>query len=179
MLLAVHCVGQRLTERLHLLVLRMKNRSTRPETIPNDLWEFLVAGKQLDYSVELCEAGKVVLQAPGRLTVEPVFIDSEGSPLDSVDPNAGVKGYYAVPAISLLASCENFDPEGILIWLPDQSCYGTWDCDHWDVFTFGSVTWMEIVRDPVPFINAQWKHEIECEYLIPWDRYEFKKGRPW
>ena len=157
----------------------MKKSPTRPDSIPQDLSEFLVAGKQLEYDTELCEAGRVVLHHAKQLKVAPIFIDSEGSPLYDEDPNAGIHGYYAVPALSLIARCENYDPDGILIWLPDQSCYGTWDCDHWDVLTFGSAKWLDIVKDPLPFINAQWKREVECEYLVPWNTYEFKKGRPW
>jgi hypothetical protein len=146
--------------------------------IPPDLADFLRAGKQLEYDAALCEAGKVALKSYDELSVSDVYVDSEESPLRAADPNAGVTGYYSVPAVSLVAECEGYDPEGIMIWLPDYSLYGTWDSDHWDVLVFPHATWSDIVRDPVPFLNAQWEDGFG-EYLAPWERYEFRKGRPW
>jgi hypothetical protein len=149
------------------------------EILPHDLQEFLGKKKKLEYDVEECVAGKIALKRLDKLCIEPIYVDSENSPLEELDPNAGKRGYYAIPAVSLLSKCQGFDPEGILVWLPDQLSYGTWDNDHWDVLVFPDVTWTDIVRDPVPFINAQWKHGVPLEYLAPWDRYQFKEGRPW
>ena len=147
--------------------------------IPHDLADFLHAGKQLEYNAALCEAGKVVLKSLDELFVSDVYVDSEESPLHDSDPSADVKGYYAVPAVSLVAECEGYDPEGILIWLPDYSLYGTWDSDHWDVLVFPNVTWSDVVDNPVAFLNAQWEHGVVCEYLAPWEKCEFREGRPW
>jgi hypothetical protein len=147
--------------------------------IPPDLTDFLHAGKQLEYDTALCEAGVIVLKSPDELSVSDVYVDSEESPLRDSDPNAGVEGYYAVPAVSLVAECEGYDPDGILIWLPDYSLYGTWDSDHWDVLVFPQVAWSDIVGNPVPYLNALWEHGVECEYLAPWGRHEFNRGRPW
>jgi hypothetical protein len=47
------------------------------------------------------------------------------------------------------------------------------------VFTFPGVSWSDIAADPLPFLNAQWEREVECEELEPWERYEFKPGMPW
>jgi hypothetical protein len=148
-------------------------------SIPDDLREFLTRKKQLRYNLRLCETGKVTLKRLEDLRLDSIYIDSEGSPHSELDPNKGREGYYAVPAVSLIAKCQHYDPDGILVWLPDQSCYGTWDNDHWDVLIFPKVSWTEIVKDPVPFINAQWKRGVACEYLTPWERYEFHDGKPW
>lgn len=147
--------------------------------IPSDLREYLSREKHFEYNAEECVAGKITLKRLRSLRIKPIYIDSENSPLEQSDPNAGKRGYYEVPAVSLLAGCEGYDPEGILVWLPDQSSYGTWDNDHWDVLVFLNVNWTDIVRDPVPFINAQWRHGTPFEYLVPWNQYEFKPGRPW
>ena len=147
--------------------------------VPDDLRNFLQLGQQLTYDPKQCEAGSLTLKRLPDLLIEEVYIDSENSPLQESDPNAGREGYYSIPAVSLIDSCEGYDPEGILVWLPDQRCYGTWDNDHWDVLIFPDLTWTDIVADPVPFINAQWRGEVNFEYLKPWPRYEFKQGRPW
>ena len=149
------------------------------KTLPTDLREYLGCEKYLDYDTNECVAGKVTLKRLRSLRIESIYVDSEGSPLEKSDPNANKKGYYAVPAVSLLARCEGFDPAGILVWLPDQLSYGTWDNDHWDLLVFPHVTWTDIAKNPVPFINAQWQHGIAFEYFVPWNQYKFKRGRPW
>ncbi len=147
--------------------------------LPPDLREYLTRENHLEYDAEDCEAGRITLKRLRSLRIKDIYVDSENSPLEESDPNAGKRGYYAISAVSLLASCEGYDPEGILVWLPDQSTFGTWDNDHWDVLVFPNVSWTDIVKDPVPFINAQWRHGVPFEYLVPWPKYEFKLGRPW
>ena len=147
--------------------------------VPDDLLDFLQRGQQLKYDPKDCEAGSVILKRSSDLVIAEIYIDSENSPWQESDPNAGREGYYSIPAVSLVDSCEGYDPEGILVWLPDQQCYGTWDNDHWDVLVFPDVSWSDIVANPVPFINAQWRGEVKFEYLRPWPCYEFKQGRPW
>jgi hypothetical protein len=97
--------------------------------LPKDLVAFLRSGRQLEYDAEKCEAGRVVLKNVEQLTVSDVYVGSEESPSD--DSNASVSGYYAIPSVSLLAECDaSYDPEGILMWLPDQRRFGTWDDSH-------------------------------------------------
>jgi len=148
--------------------------------LPQDLITFLQTNKTLKYDPVECEAGLITLFPVSELTLGEVYIDSEASPLIKTDPRAGEKGYYSVPAVNLVADCEGYDPEGILIWLPEQELFGTWDCDHWDVRVFADVKWTDIVNDPVKYINAQWSPDrVDNEYLIPWPKYSFYKGRPW
>jgi hypothetical protein len=148
--------------------------------LPEDLVTFLHANRQLEYDSDQCEAGRITLLSLNQLSLGEVYVDSEESPLAKTDPHVGERGYYAVTAVNLIADCEEYDPEGILIWLPDLELFGTWDCDHWDVRVFPGATWTDIVNDPVKYINAQWEpNEVDNEFLVPWPRYPFKMGRPW
>ncbi|MBI5352340.1 MAG: hypothetical protein HZB50_06840 [Chloroflexi bacterium] len=146
---------------------------------PQDLVSFLKSGEQLSYDTDECEPGQISLLSFDELSLGEVYIDSEESPLAKKDPHAGEEGYYSVPAINLVADCDGYDPEGILIWLPDQKVFGTWDIDHWDVLIFPDVTWSDIVSDPAKYINAQWERDdVKCEYFQPFPKYPFKTGKP-
>ncbi len=150
------------------------------KVFPKDLVEFLKNGKQLNYDPDECEPGQITLLPFEELSLGEVYIDSEGAPFVDKDPHAEEKGYYSVPAVNLVADCDGYDPKGILIWLPDQRKFGTWDNDHWDVLFFPNVTWSDIVSDPVRYVNAQWEpKEVECDYLQPFPKYPFKAGKPW
>ncbi len=115
--------------------------------LPEDFVIFLKSNKQLKYDPEQCEAGRITLLKLNQLSITEIFIDSVESPLAKTDPNSGKKGYYSVPAINLIADCEGYDPEGILIWLPELELFGTWDNDHWDILVFPNLDKPEPKRD--------------------------------
>jgi hypothetical protein len=150
------------------------------KVLPQDLVVFLKDNKQLSYDADECEPGQITLLPFNKLAVGEVYINSEGAPFVDDDPHAGEEGYYSVPAMNLVADCDGYDPEGILIWLPDQQVFGTWDIDHWDVLVFPDVSWTDIVSDPAKYVNAQWEpDDVNCEYLQPFPTYAFKTGKPW
>jgi hypothetical protein len=147
--------------------------------LPNELQTYLRLRKNLKYKSSDCEPGRIVLKPLADLELSEVWVDSEESPLRNNDPHGGEEGYYVVPAVSLVHECEGYDPEFILLWLPDEGLFGTWDSDHWDLKVFPNTDWESIVSNPVPYINAQWDQDSKVSrYFIPWPRYEFKQGRP-
>lgn len=147
--------------------------------LPDDLVAFLREGRQLEYDSTKCEAGSIKLVPLGQHKIGEVWVDPECHPLREQNPHAGQEGYYAVPAVNLVAEAEKYDPEYILLWLPRSRLYGTWDCDHWELRVFPGVTWTEIAASPLKYVNAQWYPEdVENEVLIPWPEYPFKKGMP-
>jgi hypothetical protein len=149
------------------------------ENLPKELKDFLQSEKQLEYDHSRCEPGKITLKNFNDLEVGEVWIDSEESPIAQKDPNKEKEGYYSVPAVSLIEDCEGYDPEFILLWLPNEDLFGTWDCDHWDLKIFPKATWNDIVKNPLPYINAQWEGDSKiAEYFMPYPKYEFKLGRP-
>ncbi|MBC7876629.1 MAG: hypothetical protein H7Y59_05600 [Anaerolineales bacterium] len=143
--------------------------------LPEDLIEFLISGSQLDYDPDDCECGHVTLLAHDKLTPSVVFVDSDDAPFANQDPHAEEEGCYVIPAINLVAECEGYDPDGILIWLPDQKVFGTWDSEYWDVLIFPYATWRDISTSPVKYLNALWDQDaVLCEYLRPFPNYPFQ-----
>ncbi len=148
--------------------------------LPKDLIDFLKSGKELEYDADKCEPGQISLLPFDELTIGEVYVNSEESPLAEKDPHSGEKGYYSVTVVNLVSDCDGYDPEGILIWLPEQKIFGTWDSDHWDILVFPNASWLDIVSDPAKYINAQWApDDVEYEYFEPFPKYPFKTGKPW
>lgn len=87
-------------------------------TLPKDLTEFLAAKRQLEYSATDCECGQVILLPLGQHELGEVWVDGDSVNDIAVDPNKGIEGYYAVPAVNLVKSCQGYDPEHILSWIP-------------------------------------------------------------
>ncbi len=143
--------------------------------LPDATAEFLKSGRQLTYDFRKIEAGEVKLKSLDKLTLGKVWI---GTDLPG-DPHARETGYYAIPAVSLTGECRNYDPEFILLWLPRERLFGTWDCDHWVLKVFRNADWPAIVSNPAVYINAQWNlNDRVGETFVPWPQYEFKAGRP-
>jgi len=142
--------------------------------LPDDAVEFFRAGGQLKYDQRI-EARDVKLKRLNELALGEVWINTDMKG----DPHSGKKGYYAVPAVSLTGECSNYSPEFILLWLPNEKLFGTWDCDHWLLTVFRDASWADIVASPTPYINAQWdvNHKFGTPF-VPWPKYKFKAGMP-
>lgn len=143
--------------------------------LPEDAAEFLRAGRQLEYDYASSEAGEVKLKRFDELVLGEVWVGTDMSG----DPLAKERGYYAIPAVSLTAECSGYDPDFILLWLPREKLFGTWDCDHWVLTIFRGVSWADIVASPVTYIDAQWDARCQVgEQFRPWPKYQFKLGWP-
>lgn len=144
--------------------------------LPQDLVGFLNSGQQLSCDYARCEAGLVGLKRLDQLSLGEVWIEPGGAD----DPHMDEEGYYAVPAVSLTGECRTYEPEYILLWLPDMGAYGTWDNDHWVLQVFPGVTWTDIAADPLKYINAQWAYPdaVAAEVVKPYPMFPFKKGCP-
>lgn len=153
--------------------------------LPADLVAFLTAGKQLDYDPEECEAGAIRLLPLDQLKLElfPMFIESSMEELYDSDPNKGERGYYLVTGVNLVAEAEHYDPCGLLMWLPIERRFATWDQGHWYFGVFGpEQTWTEIVKAPADHINAQWDGSVPgyvpaTKALKPWPIHRYSEQR--
>ena len=150
--------------------------------LPAYLVEFLAAGKQLVYDPEECEAGAIRLLPLDRLKLElfPMFIDSDMKELYDSNPHKGDNGYYLVAGVNLVAECDDYDPCGLLMWLPVERRFATWDGDHWYIGVFGAEqTWTEIVKSPARHINAQWvgafSNSVPATPLQPWPLHRYSR----
>jgi hypothetical protein len=143
--------------------------------LPREVIKFLQNGRQLAYDHQRIEAGEVKLKRLDQLTEGEVWIGTD----TAGDPHAGECGYYAVPAVSLTGECKSYDPEFILLWLPRERLFGTWDCDHWFLKVFIDAVWRDIVLNPAVYLNAQWDaQDRRGVRFIPWPNYEFRSGSP-
>src|SRR5215204_2952981 len=140
--------------------------------LPRDLAAFLRAGRTLDYDASDCETGTVTLLPLDALRLHLFPMDCQSTPVERRDPNRRSLGCYLVPAVSLLASAEGYEADGLLLWLPGEKRYGTWDSSH-DVISMypRGTTWTDIAGAPVKHITAcwgNWDGMMEC--LTPWPR---------
>jgi hypothetical protein len=146
--------------------------------LPHDLIAFLNAGGELAYDPEECDAGRVELVSLPALRLQHFPYDPEGTPLVTSDPLAAAVGCYLVPGVSLIATSEDYNPVGLLLWLPDERRYGTWDDSHNEIRIFGErVSWARIAANPARCLNLaivmEDDEEFPQELLVPSPRYRF------
>ena len=138
----------------------------------------MAAGRHLEYDALQCKAGRVTLVPLEKLRVRKYLTrpTADGHvPCLEDDPHQE-EGYYSVPAVNLVGHCcDDYQPDGILIWLPEEGLFGTWQTDHLAIWVFPRVSWSDIVADPLRFINRAMgigEHELLQE-LKPWPKHPF------
>lgn len=147
--------------------------------LPDDLVRFLKAGKQLEYDPQSCEAGAVTLVPFDQLKIELFPMDCQSTEVANKDPHKGELGCYLVEAVNLTAACsDGYDGVGLLLWLPRDNRYATWDSSHDYIGVFGpKVKWSDIVTAPAQHINAQWEGAFEdsvrSSSLSPWLHHRY------
>lgn len=138
--------------------------------LPSDLSNYLSKGLQLDYDFTKVEAGKVGLCNIGQIKLGVIWLEPNDESEDT---------YFEIPAINLTNHCEEYDPEYLLLWLPNENLYGSWDCDHWVLTIFPDATWGDIVQNPSDYLNAQWNPNNSIgKTFDPHSTYKLKSGRP-
>ena len=142
-------------------------------SLPTDLGDFLQNRKQLQYAEEECEAGHVALHTPSELRLVNLLVNTYATPLEEEDPHQGESGYL-VPAISLTASCQGYDPNFLLLWLPTENLYGNFDTEHGHLNVFPNANWTDITENPIVYLNSQWEPENGLSAVFqPWPKYQF------
>jgi hypothetical protein len=141
--------------------------------LPSETVEFLKSGNQPIYDFKSITAGEVKLKRFEDLSQGEVWIDTDMNG----DPHQWEDGRYDVPAVSLTGECQNYLPEYLLLWLPNEKIFGTWDDDHGVLTVFPDATWTDIVSNPAPFVDAQWNPDSKVGTRFqPWENYQFKSG---
>jgi hypothetical protein len=141
-----------------------------PFNLPEKTVECLRLRAPLEYDADKCEPGEVGLHRLedlrlGEVKIEP---DLEG------DPHLNQDGAYFVPAVSLSATCQAYNPLYILLWLPNELRFGTWDCDHGVLIIFDDASWEDILIDPAKYLGAQWNSDFRVgRRFQAWHDYPF------
>lgn len=154
--------------------------------LPDDLQSFLASGHQLQYDPTGCEYGRITLLPPDQLELRPFTVFTAEMQHVYGDPRGG-KGCYIVPAVRLVAACAHYDPRGVLIWIPDERMFGTWDCDHHIIHvlfaargTRGGIvepaTWSNIQANPIRYLPPYPGDATSCKLLIPWPKYRWQEN---
>jgi uncharacterized protein (TIGR02996 family) len=149
--------------------------------LPADLVEFLAAGKQLEMDPDDydSEAGAVTLVPLAELKLERFPVETGSLPVYEQDPHYPEVNSYLVLGVNLVASCTgDYEPVGLLMWLPVEKRNGVWDSSHCGIQVFGpKVTWKRIAADPAPHIDAGWtginRNSPPTEELVPWPAHPY------
>lgn len=108
-----------------------------------------------------------------RAKTERFPVETSGEAFFKDAPNfPGVKSYLVL-GVDLVASCnDNYEPAGLLLWLPIERRYAAWDSSHCTIDVFAEeVTWERIAADPVPHLEASCGGDgIDPPFkrLVPW-----------
>jgi hypothetical protein len=149
--------------------------------LPADLVTFLASGRQLKYDPATCEAGALTLLPLSALKLERFPMETGKLEVFEQDPHYPGRGSYLVAGVNLVADCTGgYEPIGLLLWLPVEQRYATWDDSHCTIRVFSpDVTWERIAADPVPHINAQWTgidpESPPTEDLVPWPAHPYSE----
>lgn len=151
-------------------------RLTSPDmNLPPDLVAFLSAEKELEYDVDACDAGAVTLIPLKRLKLQRFPVETSSEPWYKDDPNAPGVNSYLVLAVDLIGECnDEYDPAGLLLWLPIERRYAAWDSSHCTIDMFPvDVTWERIAADPLPYLEASLGGSLDAERLVPWRMHPY------
>ncbi|CAM1363297.1 hypothetical protein [Tenacibaculum xiamenense] len=137
--------------------------------LPNDLTQFLQSKSQLNYDYKSVEPDFVGIIDFNNLKLGKIYIEG----------NVSGKSYYEIPAVNLTNQCEYYAPEYILLYLPNEKLYGTWDADHWTLYVFPNANWNHIVKTPEAYIDYQWNPKEEIGIVFdPKNDYNMINGWP-
>jgi hypothetical protein len=144
--------------------------------LPEDLVAFLRAAAPA--TLDAGHYGTVTLVPAEGLRVETLEVTPNLAPFACDHPHADRYGHYAVPAVNLVRGDPKRGgsfPAWLLLWLPNERRYGSYDLDHGDLMVYApDVSWSQIAADPVPFVRASdGGHDgpVAIEFLKPWPRY--------
>jgi hypothetical protein len=141
--------------------------------IPQELQDFLSRAENRKLRLTEGEVRDIELYAPEELKLRKFIVDGNelflNGPL-TFDPNEEreYEGY------SLVKKCNDYSPDGVLVWFPEFGSFGTADCGHGRILLYPGVSWSSICSEPTWYYNGQWYPEqVAHEEVNPW------RKKPW
>ena len=118
-------------------------------------------GKTIELNNSPAEIEKVIFYPIDELKEDYEIIDTNEYYLNYNEFKTDPEIQYHIPTINLIKKDaeDNYDNDGLLVWLPVLKCFGTFDIDHCIGYLFKDVEWTELERDLGNFINTQWNPE--------------------
>ncbi|MCG8600239.1 MAG: hypothetical protein MI807_08875 [Verrucomicrobiales bacterium] len=144
-------------------------------SLPSELIDFLSsnAGAPIHFDRELqpnIEVETVEFFSLDELFLSTFTVDSYQFFLNYGEFDEDPELQYEIPGVSLIKNCNDYSPEGFLVFFPALSAYGSWDPDHQIVRTF--VHFRLPIQEPAlaAYVNALWyPSHATSELLRPWD----------
>lgn len=119
--------------------------------LPRELVSFLKTGSKLKYRAAKTEVGPIQLKPLDHLQLSTFEVEQPAT-----KGKGGKSTTARVRGVDLVAECDNYGPDGILIWLPDYRCFGQHDPDHLRLVVFPRAKWSDLVAAPAKYLDAQW-----------------------
>jgi hypothetical protein len=142
--------------------------------LPSDCLRFLEAGQHLDYCADGTSIGRIHLKHASELIARVARLHPDGQGTID-DPYACLDGNYAVELIDLARESDDYDPEGLLCWIPSIESFGSVDEEHSTVISYTGADWNDIVRDPVGHLDSQWGlGSVLVDQVLPWLSFPFR-----
>lgn len=115
------------------------------DKLPDDLIAFLQSGCRLDFDAADCEIGVFSLRFLNDIEEIAMTVAAEKG-----DSSCVIRG------LDLLKSCEDYNPRGMLVYIPSLRKYGSYDAEKKSLITFRDMSWSAFRADPAKYINAGW-----------------------
>lgn len=142
--------------------------------LPSDCLRFLEAGQQFAYCPDGTSIGRIHLKHAGELVARMARLHPDGQGVID-DPYAHLDGNYAVELIDLVRESDDYDPEGLLCWIPAIKSFGSVDEEHSTAISYTGAAWSDIVRDPIGHLDSQWGlGSVPVNQVLPWLSFSFR-----
>jgi hypothetical protein len=143
-------------------------------SIPQDLLNFLSEPANREMTLPEGEVRRLTLFAPDELKPQKFIVNSSelhlNGPLET-DPEEQ-REYEGYP---LVRKCNDYLPEGVLVWFPEFNAYGSADTGHERIIIYPGIIWSDIIRESTWYINGQWYPErVAHQEVNPW--FDSKSG---
>lgn len=141
--------------------------------LPIECQKFLQANKEMiiDLKNERSEIEKVIFYSVDELINDFQIIDTHEYFLNHSEFKEDPEIQYHIPAINLIKKDaeDNYESDGLLVWVPIIKCFGSFDIDHFIGHLFKDTGWNEIESNLGDFINTQWYPDKTKNILfMPW-----------
>ncbi len=118
--------------------------------LPDDLVEFLGSDRRLKYDPSACEIGVFTFRTLEEIEEIELIVRAEDH-----------KSTYPIRGLDLVKSCEEYDPRGMLVYIPSLRKYGSYDSELEVLITYRGMSWSDFLADPARYINAAWDFDPE------------------
>jgi len=90
-----------------------------------------------------------------------------------------LEGHYSFYALSLVAESTDYEPSGLLVWIPKLEMFGTYDEEHRDVYVYPRVEQDSFLALVATYVSGQWHFRDQSFGLGEKDMLHLYRQKPW